>query len=202
MRRNVIIYLHGDGGTAEEAKHYESLFPYDTVMGFDYKATTPWEAVEEFVPYFEGLQQRFDSVILIANSIGAFFAMNALSKQNIEKAYLISPVVDMEQLIQDMMAWANVNEEELKRKGEIQTSFGQVLSWEYLSFVRNHPIDWNIPTHILYGEQDNLTSYAAISEFAKRTGATLTVMKNGEHWFHTQEQMAFLDQWIKNSEQK
>jgi len=23
-------------------------------------------------------------------------------------------------------------------------------------------------------------------------------MKNGEHWFHTEEQMKFLDNWIKN----
>ena len=31
--------------------------------------------------------------------------------------------------------------------------------------------------------------------FAEKTGAGLTVMKNGEHWFHTAEQMAFLDRW-------
>ena len=32
---------------------------------------------------------------------------------------------------------------------------------------------------------------------ADQIGATLTVMKGGEHWFHTDNQMAFLDQWIK-----
>ena len=31
-----------------------------------------------------------------------------------EKAYFISPVVDMERLIADMMIWANVTEDELK----------------------------------------------------------------------------------------
>ena len=25
----------------------------------------------------------------------------------------------------------------------------------------------------------------------------LTVMENGEHWFHTAEQLAFLDGWVK-----
>lgn len=29
--------------------------------------------------------------------------------------------------------------------------------------------------------------------------AQLTVMQNGEHWFHTEEQMRFLDNWIKNT---
>lgn len=28
--------------------------------------------------------------------------------------------------------------------------------------------------------------------------ANLTVMENGEHWFHTEEQVTFLDKWIKN----
>ena len=95
--------------------------------------------------------------------------------------------------------WANVTEDELCGKKEIQTDFGETLSWENLCYVREHPIVWTVPTHILYGENDNLTSYETISEFANRIKATLTVMKNGEHWFHTEEQMKFLDNWISNS---
>lgn len=49
----------------------------------------------------------------------------------------------------------------------------------------------------LYGEKDNLTSFETISTFASFHKATLKVMKNGEHWFHTAEQMNFLDEWIK-----
>ena len=125
--------------------------------------------------------------------------MNALSEKQIEKAYFISPIVNMEQLIADMMFWANITEDELQDKKEIETAFGETLSWEYLCYVRKNPIKWKIPTDILFGEKDNLTSYATISEFAKQTKATLTVMKNGEHWFHTEEQMKFLDEWIKKS---
>lgn len=75
------------------------------------------------------------------------------------------------------------------------------MSWEYLHYVRKHPIEWNIPTCILYGEKDNLTSEETISEFADRIGATLTVMKDGEHWFHTDAQMKVLDNWISNAMQ-
>ena len=39
-----------------------------------------------------------------------------------------------------------------------------------------------------------------IGEFADATGASLTVMENGEHWFHTDEQMRFLDDWIRKNE--
>ena len=123
--------------------------------------------------------------------------MNTLADKKIEKAYFISPVVDMENLIGNMMLWANVTEDKLREQKEIQTSFGETLSWDYLCYVREHPIIWNIPTHILYGEKDNLTSYETISRFADKIGATLTVMKNGEHWFHTEEQIAFLDEWMK-----
>ena len=28
----------------------------------------------------------------------------------------------------------------------------------------------------------------------------LTVMEGGDHWFHTEEQMCFLDEWIKRHE--
>ena len=28
-------------------------------------------------------------------------------------------------------------------------------------------------------------------------GASLTVMKGGEYWLHTEEQLAFLDDWVK-----
>ena len=46
--------------------------------------------------------------------------MNALSGQQIEKAYFISPIVNMEQLIVDMMFGANVTEDELQDKKRLK----------------------------------------------------------------------------------
>ena len=63
----------------------------------------------------------------------------------------------------------------------------------------SYPVVWNIPTKILYGDKDNLTSYETMSDFASKMGISLTVMNNGEHWFHTDEQMNFLDDWICES---
>lgn len=48
------------------------------------------------------------------------------------------------------------------------------------------------------GSRDELTSYETISAFAEKHHADLTVMENGGHWFHTQEQMRFLDEWIRS----
>lgn len=198
--KRAILYIHGKGGSAEEAKHYQSLFANDDVIGFDYAAQTPWEAKTEFPRLYDSVCGNYESVTVIANSIGAFFTMHALADRRIEKAYFISPIVNMEKLIADMMHWANVTEAELQERKVIETAFGETLSWEYLCYVRQHPIAWRIPTQILYGGKDNLTSYETVLEFADRIGAGLTVMENGEHWFHTQEQMQFLDGWIKRLE--
>lgn len=197
--RTNIVYVHGKGGSAQEAEHYKSLFPNREVIGFDYHAHSPWEAKEEFPRFFTKQRNRCDSLTLVANSIGAFFSMSSLDKSLVDKALFISPVVNMESLIDNMMVWANVTEQELKQKLEIPTEFGETLSWSYLTYVREHPLSWSIPTRILYGEHDNLTSLETITAFAKRVHAELTVMPGGEHWFHTEEQMHFLDDWIMKS---
>ena len=110
---------------------YRALFPDCEVIGFDYKAQTPWEAEREFAEYFDslgcticgigavgrnsgssgdpssGIGRKCASIGIIANSIGAFCAMCGCP-----------------------------------------------------------PIDWRVPTHIIFGENNNLTSLATISEFA------------------------------------
>jgi len=196
--KNVIVYVHGKGENAEEANYYRKFFNDDfDIIGFDYKSENPWNAKSEFSDYFDSIIPEYNKTILIANSIGAYFSLISLADKKIEKAMLISPIVDMERLILDMMTWANVSEEELSIKKEIETPFGETLSWEYLSYVRKNPIQWNIPTEILYAEKDNMTSISTITEFSKKINANVTVMTGGEHWFHTKEQMDFLDNWIK-----
>ena len=195
--KNVVIYIHGKGGSAAESEHYKQLFPDFEVIGLDYQTFSPWDTGKEIYNAIEKLKGKYENVILIANSIGAFFSMNAGIEGMIQKANFISPIVDMEKLITDMMKLANVTEQELESKGIIHTDFGEDLSWEYLNYVRCHSIEWRVPTQILYGSKDHLMSIETITEFALKHQATLTVMEGGEHWFHTEEQMLFLDNWIK-----
>ena len=123
-----------------EAEHYEMLFPHDEVIGFDYRSQTPWEAKKELLALFTEQRNRCEHLTLVANSIGAFFALSSLDETLVDRAYFISPVVDMENLICNMMQWSNVTEQELAGKREIATDFGETLSWEYLCYVRQHPI--------------------------------------------------------------
>ena len=195
----VVVYVHGKDGSAAESQHYKALFPGSEVIGLDYRTFTPWETGREIKQAIEALREKFNDVILVANSIGAFFSMNGGLDGLVKKAYFISPIVDMEKLITDMMNWANVTEDELEKQGVIPTSFGEDLSWKYLTYVRTHPISWNVRTKILYGSEDTMTSLKTIQEFAQKHQAVLTVMEKGEHWFHTAAQMKFLDDWIKTN---
>ena len=128
--KELVIYVHGKGGEAEEAEHYKPLFPKSDVIGFDYKSQNPWEAKIEFSDFYDLNTKGYDSVILIANSIGAFFSMNALVEKTISKALFISPIVNMERLITDMMSWSNVTEDELCRK-----KYLQILEKRYLGNI-------------------------------------------------------------------
>ena len=224
---SLVLYIHGKGGNAGEAEHYKELFPQADVYGFDYQSEYPWEAKVEFVSELEKWKQQYDKIILIANSIGAFFSIQSGIDDYIDQAYFISPIVNMEKLICDMMGWAGVTEQELEEKQIIPVEFGDDLSWEYLQYVRKNPIKWDTPTRILYGSEDMLQSLDTIYAFAENGNAQkgnsenrsrhqvedahepdtttmkypVTVMEGGEHWFHTEEQMEFLDQWILDREQ-
>lgn len=198
--KKCVVYIHGKGGSAAEAEHYKALFDGCDVVGFDYQAQTPWKAQTEFVNFFTEIAAKYEQISVVANSIGAFFVIYALPDFKLFQAYFISPIVNMEHLIENMLKWANVTEADLRQKGTIATEFGETLSWEYLSWVRAHPLNWNTPTHILYGSNDNLQSQEDIKDFAAKINADVTIMSGGEHWFHTPEQMSFLDNWITEKE--
>ena len=45
--KNLVLYLHGKGGSARESEHYKPLFPGCEVLGLDYRGAVPWEAGPE-----------------------------------------------------------------------------------------------------------------------------------------------------------
>ena len=110
MKNDLVLYVHGKGGSAAESEHYAPLFTGCDVLGLDYKSATPWSAKEEFYPLFKALKAEYKNITLISNSIGAYFCMNAGIEEFIQQAFFISPIVDMEKLICDMMRPANVTE--------------------------------------------------------------------------------------------
>lgn len=197
--KKAMLYIHGKGGSFAEAEQFKKNCDGYDIIGIDYNLDFPWVVKDKIKSAYDEVSNEYDSVSVIANSIGAFFAMFILQDCKIQKALFISPILDMEKLIYDMMRWAGVTEQELFEQKEILTDFGEDLSWDYLQYVKSNPIEWTIPTEILYAGQDNLTSRITVDAFVKSHHAKVTVMENGEHWFHTDEQIAFLDKWMKEA---
>ena len=112
--KDLVLYIHGKGGSAAESERYRPLFPGCAVIGLDYQTCSPWETGTEIFAAVTKLKEQYESITLIANSIGAYFSMHAGIDSMIRKAYFISPIVDMERLILDMMHSANVTEERLQ----------------------------------------------------------------------------------------
>ena len=204
----VYLFVHGKCGHKEEAAAFaEVVCPQGwQVLSIDLpehgsrKGETdtfdPWHAVPELQALLAYAKAHWSRIALRANSIGAWFSMLAFQDEPLEKSLFVSPVLDMTALIRQMMGWAGVTEAELESKETIATDFGETLSWQYFQFAKAHPIErWSCPTAILYAGQDHLTPRQIVDGFVERFRCALTVMEDGEHWFHTPEQLAVLRRW-------
>ncbi len=143
-------------------------------------------------------QTRATNIYLFACSMGAYFGLLAYKDIPLKQSLFLSPVVNMDRIIDNMMTWFNISEARLEAEQEIPTPAGQTLYWDYYCYVKENPVVcWDRPTAILYGKEDNLCEFNFVSSFAKEFNCDLKVMEHGEHYFHTAEQLSFLRQWLK-----
>ena len=206
----LFLYIHGKLGSKEEAAHFAEIvcpkgyqvlsidLPGHGERADEMERFVPWKIVPELQAVYGFARQHWKRIRLYGSSIGAYFSLLAFRDAKLEKSLFVSPILDMEKLICDMMGWAGVTREQLQQAGEIPTAFGETLTWKYLTYAEEYRISkWDSPTAILYAGQDHLTERETIDDFARRFGGTVTVMENGEHWFHTEEQLAVLDAWLR-----
>lgn len=161
--------------------------------------TTPFVVnycVEELKTVISYSKVNWKQVSLFANSIGAYFSLLAYYEEKIDKAWFLSPLLDMERMIENMMVWFNISKEDLKEKKIIDTPIGEQLSWDYYGYVKKHPINkWKVPTYILYGKKDDMCQQGVLDEFAKRFSCQVEIV-DSEHYFHTPQQLDILKTWF------
>ena len=206
----LFLYVHGKHSRKEEAEYFAPIAErcgYQT-LSFDLpehgeraKESYPCSVqngVRDLNEIYSFIKDKYSSISLYACSLGAYFSLVAFQEAKFDRCLFLSPILDMERLIRNMMKWSDISEDELKKIGEYQTSFGETLSWDYYEYVQNNPVKrWDSPTFILYGENDNLTEKEVLDSFARNHNCDVTIMPNGEHYFHTQEQLDFLDDWLQ-----
>ena len=173
----VFLFVHGLHGRKEEALGFaEVAVPKGyQVLGIDLPVERkPWEVLPLLNEVRDYLYENWQSVSVRANSIGSWFSLLAFQNMKVEQALLVSPILDMKKFI------------ELMPKHED----------DYYEWVVNNLITcWDTPTYILRPEVDLIVSDTVGRDFISHHQCQLTIMPDGEHWFHTPEQIAFLKAW-------
>lgn len=175
--------------TFDLPQHGERVYETDILM--------PNECVRELKIIYTYAKERAQKISLFGCSIGAYFQLLTFAKEDIDRVWFLSPVTDMERIIHNLMNYCHVTEEEFKEKILIENDMGS-LYFPYYEYVRSHPIkEWPHRTYILRGEKDILCEYSYVEHFANHFGCELTEQKDGEHWFHTEEELEFFRNWIR-----
>ena len=160
----------------------------------------PDTCVSDLTAVYQYARSISDHISFFGCSMGVYFGMLAYHDLPLQKSLFLSPVISMERIIDGLMTGFQVSEQMLKEKQEIVLPVGITLYWDYYRYVKTHPIGaWNVSTGILYGRNDDLVPLAEVSAFAEKNSAVLEIAENGEHYFHTKEQLDSLRTWLKKS---
>lgn len=190
-----IVYIHGQFGNKKEADFYSFYTNKHDVIGLDYQDGNPWEVKDKIIKEFEDIASRYKKVYVIANSIGAFYTYMYLSSFKIDMAFFISPLVNMKKVIEKLMKKNAISFDLLKEEKYITLKDGTKLSYDFYQSLSDKD-NWNVKTHILYGEKDKIVDHESIFNFVSNHDASLSIMKNGEHYFHTPGQLKYIRKWI------
>ena len=152
---------------------------------------------KDLISILEYAKTKYEEINLWACSMGAYFSLISYKDEDIKQCLFLSPVVNMKVIIDNMMLLSSVTEKELKEKQEIKTDFGQTIYWDYYKFVKENPIiNWDKKTFVLYGNKDNLQDEKIIKDFCTKFNCELSVLENGEHFIHTEEQLEYYRNWL------
>ena len=177
----IFLYVHGLHGRKEEALAFaEVAVPKGyQVLGIDLHVEhKPWEVLPLLNEVRDYLYQNWKSVSVRANSIGSWFSLLVFQSKKVDQALFVAPILDMRMFIEGLPSRED----------------------DYFGWVIENPIThWNAPTYILRPEVDMVVSEEVGRVFIREYRCQVTIMPDGEHWFHTPKQLAFLKEWEEST---
>ena len=57
----------------------------------------------------------------------------------------------------------------------------------------------NKKTYILYGNEDNMQDENIIKNFSENFSCKLSILEDGEHYFHTEKQLDYYKNWLSKT---
>lgn len=161
----------------------------------------PQNCINDLIAVYNFAGLLASEIYLFACSIGAYFSLLAYRQLNINKTLFLSPVINMELIIQNMMNGFQVSDRKLKTEKRIPLPIGKTLDWDYYTYVKQHPINFELtfPISILIGLRDTVSEKEYIERFSEKYNAELTVFEDGEHYFHTPGQLSFYESRLNDN---
>ncbi len=205
----VYLYVHGKGGSKELAEGFavKAIKNGYQVISFDLPKHGDRhindydcdiiEGVNDLNVIYEYTKNHWKHIGLYANSLGAYFSLVCFQDIVFDRCLFSAPLLDMKHLIENMMTWFNVTEEQLEKEQYIDTPSGEPLIWDYYKYVLAHPIlKWNTPTYILWGTKDTISEKCVVDDFVSRFNAEVTVIQDGEHYIQNPEHKTIKEKWL------
>ncbi len=163
-------------------------------------ACTHAHAVADLLAVYAQAASCATDIRFFGCSIGVYYGLLAFADVPFTQSWFLSPVLNLERLTSRWMAEAGISEQQLQQAGRLPLPAGPVLDWDDYCYIRRHSIaGWRSPTRILYGAHDDMTDRDTLDTFAQTHAAAVRIQENGEHWFHTPEQLRLLRDWLRES---
>lgn len=162
----------------------------------DDKAFNAMMANPEIKAFAQLARSQSTEVGLLASSIGAYFSLCDTPAGTFECAWLVSPLIDLEYYIRDVMAEYSVTDEQLEAETVINTPRA-VLEWPYLRFVEEHPAKLDIPSWTIRGDQDEMVPLDSLSRFVNAPGVELVQIEGGQHFLGQPPHLDMVITWFE-----
>lgn len=201
----LFVCVHGLCGNKEEAERFAKVALYGDyqVLAVDLPEhgerkdgvkLVPWEAIDELKAVMDYAVKKW-RVSVRAVSIGAYYSLMSFCGYDLENCLFVSPLIDMCDMIEGMLKVASADIKQLERDKNILFN-GQDISWRYYCFAKNNPPKKiSSDTAILCSDTDYVVNIETVKKFAGENDIPVTFMRGGEHFFHTQKQIDFLERW-------
>lgn len=171
-------------------KHGERI----DILNYPCKVQNCIKDLDEIMKY---AKEKWKEISLFACSMGAYFSLIQYKEEDLKEVLFLSPVVNMERIIENMMKWFDISEKRLEFEKEVQTPIGEKLYFDYYTFVKSCPIKkWDKNTSILYGEKDKLCEFEIINKFSEDYNCDLVLCEEAEHFFHNEKEINFYKEWL------
>lgn len=204
------IYVHGKMANKEIAENFARIGEQKGYQTISFDLPMHGERAEEGIPcdIWNGCNTLksivkyglncWESLSLYACSLGAHFSLYAYQDIPFASCLFQSPIVNMDDLIQVLFHWYQIDEQILKERKVIETPF-HTLTWDYYSYLKENPITkWNQSTSILYAANDELQSLDSIQEFVARYHCHLTIAEHSNHGFSDAKDVEIEKDWLKS----